>query len=85
MSLASAVEVRGCRPLEKSRSTSSWETPLAKSSSRQARMATLRWAVGCVPPFTMSGMTMTTLAPGCARSASGSMPMGLRMLSSVAL
>ena len=40
------------------------DRPARRASSRQARMATLRCAVGCVPPFTMSGMTMTTFLPG---------------------
>ena len=48
-------------------------------------MLTLRWLVAWVPPLTMSGMTKTTVLPGPASSRSGGMPMGWRMLSSVAL
>ena len=52
-------------------------TPAAYSSSRQARMATFRWLVGWLPPFTMSGMTMTTDLPGPASSFSGGMADGV--------
>ena len=47
-------------------------------------MLTRRWAVGWVPPFTMSGMTKTTVFPGPASSFRGFIPMGFRMLSRVA-
>ena len=47
-------------------------------------METLRWLVGWLPPLTMSGMTKTTVLPLWASSVRVGMPMGWRMLSSVA-
>ena len=47
-------------------------------------MATLRWDVSWLPPLTMSGMTNTTLLPLWASSVRVGMPMGWRMLCSVA-
>ena len=61
----SAVEVRGCRPLEKSSSTSfvlhAGGVELVQAGA-DGHLAVRWWAA--LPPFTMSGMTMTTLAAG---------------------
>ena len=83
MVFISGTLVRGCRPLENSSRISFFSTPAAYSSSMHARIETLRWLVGWLPPLTISGMTMTTVLPLCASSESGCMPMGLRMLLSV--
>ena len=83
MVFISGTLVRGCRPLENSSRMSFFSTPTEYSSSMQARMATLRWLVGWLPPLTISGMMLTTVLPLCASSRSGFMPIGLRMLLSV--
>ena len=80
----SATVARGCSPLDISSRMSFFSTPPAYSSSRQARTDIFLCDVGWQPPFTMSGMTITAVLPGAASSRSAGMPIGLRMLSSVA-